>query len=95
MAEERLNALAMLSIQKNLIRDSVDFSRNVIQLLILRIGELNSSTTSNVDEYECKPCYEPRQLFAFIFMANGTIKSYALLISSLMQLVTEFTPFNV
>jgi len=30
MAEERLNALAMLSIEKNLIRDSVDFNRNVI-----------------------------------------------------------------
>ena len=30
MVEERLNALAMLSIEKNLIRDSVDFNRNVI-----------------------------------------------------------------
>ena len=27
MAEERLNALAMLSIEKNLIRDSLDFNR--------------------------------------------------------------------
>ena len=30
MAEERPNALAMLSIEKNLLIDSVDFNRNVI-----------------------------------------------------------------
>ena len=32
MSEDRLNALAMLSIEKNLIRDSIDFNQNVIDM---------------------------------------------------------------
>ena len=32
MSEDRLNALAMLSIEKNLARDSIDFSQNVIDM---------------------------------------------------------------
>ena len=30
--EDRLNALALLSIEKNLIRDSIDFNQNVIDI---------------------------------------------------------------
>ena len=30
MSEDRLNALALLSIEKNLVRDSADFNQNVI-----------------------------------------------------------------
>ena len=45
MAEGRLNALAMPSIEKNLIRDSVDFNRNVID-------SFANLKNSNVDEYE-------------------------------------------
>ena len=32
MSEDRLNAFAMLSIEKNLVRDSIDFNRNVIDM---------------------------------------------------------------
>ena len=30
MPEDRLNALALLSIEKNLVRDSADFNQNMI-----------------------------------------------------------------
>ena len=32
MSEDRLNALAMHSIEKNLVRDSIDFNQNVIDM---------------------------------------------------------------
>ena len=32
ISEDRLNALAMLSIEKNLVRDSIDFNQNVIDM---------------------------------------------------------------
>ena len=32
ISEDRLNALAMLSIDKNLVRDSIDFNQNVIDM---------------------------------------------------------------
>ena len=32
ISEDRLNALAMLSIEKNLVRDSIDFNQNVIDI---------------------------------------------------------------
>ena len=43
MSEERLNALAMLSMEKSLIKDSTDFNKNVIEMFgQLKIEEPSS-----------------------------------------------------
>ena len=37
MSEDRLNAFAMISIEKNLIRDSIDFNQNEIDMFLLKL----------------------------------------------------------
>ena len=62
MSEDRLNALAMLSIEKNLVRFSIDFNQNVIdmfpQLKNRRAKFLFKQLKSLYEFFEnCKPAY--------------------------------------
>ena len=62
MSEDRLNALAMLSVEKNLVRDSFDFNQNMsymfAQLKNRRAIFLFKSLKSLYEFFEnCMPAY--------------------------------------